>query len=169
VAEPTVEQLEAALARHSSGAGEVFPSALALIDLEEHWSGRLWDVLRLVAVDLDTLRYVTGGARPHQVVDAVARWAEADLDLDEIGLILRSGGYDPDPFVALARAGLLNVALCNDDGTTRLIDQERAAAWISDQLALALPEEAVERIRSIVKDFPGAEIIPSHGRSKDLS
>ena len=28
MAEPTIEQLEAALARHASGAGEVFPSAV---------------------------------------------------------------------------------------------------------------------------------------------
>ena len=36
VAEPTVGQLEAALARHASAAGEAFPSALGLIAAEEH-------------------------------------------------------------------------------------------------------------------------------------
>lgn len=58
--ELNVENLRAALARHASSAGEVYPSAVSLIEAEEHWSGRLWDVARLVMADQGTMRYVAG-------------------------------------------------------------------------------------------------------------
>ena len=157
VAEPTEGQLEAALARHTSAAGEVFPSALGLIAAEEHWSGRLWEVLRLLAADMDTMRYAAGGDRPGEIAECAARWTESGLALEDIALVLGSGGYDPDPFVALSKAGILRTALRDENGATRRIDGERAGAWISDQLALASPEETVARIQRIAAaGFPDA-------------
>lgn len=148
--ELNIESFQAALARHASSTGEVFPSALSLVDAEEHWSGRLWDVARLVMADQETMRYVAGGNRPDEIAACVARWNESGLELDEIRAILAGGGYDPDPFVPLARAGILYSALHLDDGTARLIHGERAGAWISDTLALCSAEETVESVeRSI--------------------
>lgn len=152
MSEPTVEQLRAALSRHASGAGEVFPSTLELIAAEEHWSGRLWDVVRLIASDLERMRYVAGGGRPDEIAECAGRWAESGLSLDDIALVIGAGGYDPDPFVILAEAGLLLPALHNDDGSERLVGGERAGAWISDELALLAPEETVERARGIIGD-----------------
>ena len=150
--EPTVEQVQAALARHASRTGEVFPSALKAITVEEQWSGRLWDVLGLVAADVDTMRYAAGGDRPAEITECAERWAESGLRLDDIALVLGCGGYDPDPFVTLSGAGLLRPALCHPDGTNRLIDGERAGTWISDELALATAEEIVERTRRMMAD-----------------
>jgi hypothetical protein len=145
-----VENLQAALARHASSAGEVYPSAVSLIEAEEHWSGRLWDVARLVMADQGTMRYVAGGNRPDEIAACVARWSDSGLKLDEIRAILAGGGYDPDPFVPLARAGLLYRALHDDVGGPRFIHGERAGAWISDTLALSSPEETVDSVeRSI--------------------
>lgn len=150
MAEATVDQLRSALARHASKAGEVFPSALRLMAAEEHWEGRLWDVLGLLASDLETMRYVVGGGRPDEVADCAARWSDSGLSLEDIALVLASGGYDPDPFVTLAEAGLLLTALRYEDGTNRLVDGERAGTWISDELALTSPDETIERTRTMI-------------------
>ncbi len=129
----------------------MFPSAIKLIAAEEHWSGRLWDVLRLVMEDLDTMHYVAGGGRPDEIAECAARWADSTLSLEDIALVLGCGGYDPDPFVILSRAGLLQNALYFDDGTNRLVEGERAGAWISDQLALATPDEILERVERMIE------------------
>jgi len=153
MAEPTVEELEAALARHASGDGEVFPSALKLIAAEHHWSGRLWEVLGQLATDVETLRYAAGGDRPGEIAQCAARWADSALDIEDIALILRCGGYDPDPFLTLSQAGLLHAALSNDDGTLRRVNGERAGTWISDELALASSEETIERVRLMIANI----------------
>lgn len=146
----SAENLEAALRRHASGTGEVYPSALALIEAEEHWTGRLWDVARLVMADQELMRYVVGGNRPGVVAGCIGRWSESDLDLEQIRMILAGGGYDPDPFLPLARAGLLDAALHESDGTPRLIHGERAGAWISDTFALSAPQDVVKHVSSAI-------------------
>jgi len=152
VVEPTVEELKAALARHAAPNGEVFPSALKRIAAEEQWSGWLWDVVCLIASDFDTMRFEAGGDHADEIADCAARWAESGLSLDHISSVLASGGYDPDPFAVLARAGLLTAAVQTDDGSTRLINGERAGTWISDELALSSPAEVVERTRRMIAD-----------------
>ena len=150
--EPSVDQLRTALARHASSAGEVFPSAVSLIAAEEHWSGRMWDVLGLVAADIDTMRYVAGGVHPDVIAECTERWSDSPLSLEDIALVLACGGYDPDPFVTLGAAGLLRTALCYDDGSHRLFHGERAGAWVSDELALASPDEIIEQTGRMISD-----------------
>lgn len=150
MSELSAESLEAALARRTSSTGEVYPSAWALIDAEEHWTGRFWDVARLVMADQETMRYLAGGNRPAEIAECVARWSDCDLALDDIKMILAAGGYDPDPFVPLARAGLLRCALYFNDGATRIIHGERAGAWISDTLALSSGQEILESVERMV-------------------
>jgi hypothetical protein len=95
--------------------------------------------------DHSTMRYVAGGNRAAEVADCAVRWAQSPLRLDQVALIFSCGGYDPDPFVPLARWGLLRSALCLADGTPRTIKGERSGAWISDELALATDDEIIAR------------------------
>jgi hypothetical protein len=76
------------------------------------------------------------------------------LSLDEIELVLRGGGYDSDPFVALSGAGLLRQALCDDNGQVRRVGGERAGAWISDQLNMAAADDVVDRVRTLIAQPP---------------
>jgi hypothetical protein len=151
VTEPTIEELRDALAQHASRTGAVFPSALKLINAERHWSGRLWDVLTVIASDLDVLRYEAGGDRADEIASCAGRWAETPLSLEEITLVLAAGGYDPDPFVVLHDVGLLHQTLLRDDGELRSVGGERVGAWISDELALASADEIVEKAQALVR------------------
>jgi uncharacterized protein (DUF302 family) len=141
----TIDEFQSALSRHSSAKGEVFPSALGLIEAEEHWSGRLWDVARVVMAEQERMRYLAGGNRPEEVADCVARWSDSPLSVDDIQMAVDCGGYDPDPFEALAQAGRLH-ALLYHDGSVRIIHGERAGAWISDQMALAAEADVLPRL-----------------------
>lgn len=146
MAEPSVSQLLAALTRHGSGTGEVYPSSVGLIDAEEHWSGRLWEVTRLVMSDQETMRYLAGGNYPEEVAACASRWSDSALGLDDIKSIFASGGYDPEPFEVLARVGLLHSSLRTEDGRPRQIRGERAGAWISDTFALSSEGEILKGI-----------------------
>jgi hypothetical protein len=148
--EPSVVQLQEALIGRVGSDGSVTPDIADAISHETGWDGRLWEVFRSLVADPETMRYVAGGDRPGEVATYAGCWAESSLSLDEISLILRCGGYDPDPFAALSSAGLLRQALCDDGGQVRHIDDERAGAWISDQLNMATPAEIVARVRSLI-------------------
>ena len=150
VSEPSVKDLEAALTRHASAAGEVYPSGAKLIDAEEHWSGRLWEVTRLVMADQETMRYLAGGNRPDEVATCASRWSESTLDLDQIKAVFAAKGYDPEPFEALSRAGLLTAALEFEDGTPRIIHGEHAGAWISDTFAMSSDEETLDGVAEAI-------------------
>jgi hypothetical protein len=150
VADLTVERLETDLAAHASSAGEVFPSALGLIQAESHWSGRLWEVAGAVMVDQETMRFLAGGNRPDEVAACAARWAESELSVNDIRMVVACGGYDPEPFEALDRAGILRTALYVAEDTPRMVKGERAGVWISDELALLTDEEVVERIGAVM-------------------
>jgi len=54
-------------------------------------------------------------------------------------------GYDPEPFSTLADHGLLLDALLDETGELRRVHGERAGMWISDECALATPEEPSTR------------------------
>ena len=146
----TMEEFQLALARHASARGEVYPSALGLIDAEGHPNGRVWHVARLVMADQEQMRYLSGGNRPDEVADAVARWVESNLSLEQIEIVIEAGGYDPDPFEPLASAGQLDHVL-HDGEATRIIHGERAGTWISDQLALA-EGEVVDSVLQAIND-----------------
>ena len=159
--QPTPAQLSEALTRHASGHGEVPEGISALIadgrhwDLvarDSHWDGRLTDVLQILAADYDTMRFVAGGSRPPEVAAAVALWSDSALSLEDIAMVLESGGYDPDPFVSLASAGLLSDALFHHDGTHRRVGGEQAGTWISDQLNAATAAEIVERTEVMIAE-----------------
>ena len=145
----TEQQVVAALARHASSSGEVYPSALGLIDAEEHWSGRLREVLGVVMVDQETMRYLAGGNRPEEVAACAVRWAESSLAVEDIKAVVGNGGYDPEPFEVIAREGLLQEVLHLPDGSGRRIDGERAGTWISVQLALESDDVVLRRAKEI--------------------
>lgn len=158
MAEPSVEELKAALHRHASAVGEVFPSAVGLIEAEEHWSGRLWEVTCLVMTDQETMRYLAGGNSAEEVAACAARWSESSLDLGDIKMIFAGGGYDPDPFETLARAGLLYAALHFDDGASRVVAGERAGTWISDTFALSPEPEILEAVGRLLAASPARDL-----------
>ncbi|MDE3202606.1 MAG: hypothetical protein KGQ66_00095 [Acidobacteriota bacterium] len=151
----TVEVFEAALARHASADGEVFPSALGLIEAEHAREGRLWAVAKVVMADQERMRYLAGGNRLAEVVSCVSQWYESDLDVADVELVVSAGGYDPEPFEALRRAGLLHQALSEGD-RPRVIDGERAGAWISDQMAETNDAETVSRMTAKLEAPAGA-------------
>jgi hypothetical protein len=151
LAEPSVEQLGVALSRHASSTGEVFPSARGLIEAEEHWSGRLWEVTCLVMDDQETMRYLAGGNQPGEVAACAARWCESGLGLDDMKLIFACGGYDPEPFETLARAGLLQRVLWTDDGTCRAVAGERVGTWVSDTFALSSEPEILAGVQPLLE------------------
>lgn len=142
----TIEQLVDALAGNASVTGEVFPSAIRLIEADRHPSGRVWDVAQVVMADQERMRYLAGGNRPAEVAAAVARWADCALTVDQIGSVVAAGGYDPEPFEILAAADWLEKAL-DDGGEVRSIHGERAGSWISDELALVPGDEIIDRVR----------------------
>lgn len=157
--EPTDEDIREALERLAHH-GEVFPTSVRAAGAREHWSGRRWDVLQVIAQDVERMRYVAGGDRPDEVATCAGRWADSTLEVDDIDLVIRSGGYDPDPFVTLANAGLLRTALLHDDGTIRHIHGERAGVWISDELALAAPDDTLARTRQMIQESTPAPTSP---------
>jgi hypothetical protein len=48
-------------------------------------------------------------------------WVDSALTLDEIRQVVAFGGWDPEPFVVLARAGVLEAILRSADGSPRHI------------------------------------------------
>lgn len=153
MSEMTVEELQAALARRASAQGEVFPSAVGLIDAECHPAGRVWEVARVVMAEQEQMRYLAGGNHPDEVAEAVARWAESKLSLEQIKMVIEAGGYDPDPFEPLTRAGQLEQIL-RDGNATRMIQGERAGSWISDEMALAAESEIVAKVLEAINAAP---------------
>ncbi|HUJ64649.1 MAG TPA: hypothetical protein VLX59_03860 [Acidimicrobiales bacterium] len=156
MSEMTVEDLQAALARYASARGEVFPSALGLIDAECHPTGRVWEVAGLLMTDQEEMRYLSGGNRPDEVADTVGRWAESKLSLEQIKTVIEAGGYDPDPFEPLAVAGHLRQVLYDGDAT-RIIQGERAGMWISDQMALTADSDVVAKVLEAINPAPISE------------
>ena len=155
-----IEDLRAALAAHTRD-GEIFPSVIRALAAQEHWSGRLWDVLAVLAEDQETMRFAAGGDRPDEIATCAEQWAASDLDADQLRLVLRSGGYIPEPFTALARAGLLNRVLSDASGEVRRINGERAGTWVSDELALLSPEATIDAVRRAIaesKDAPNTPV-----------
>jgi hypothetical protein len=149
--ELTIEDLRTALAGNTRD-GEVFPSTIRLLAAKRRWSGRLWEVLEVLAEDQQTMRFAAGGDRPDEIADCAEQWAASGLDTDQLRLVLRSGGYDPEPFTALAAAGLLTRALCDETGELRRVKGERAGIWISDELALLTPEAMIAAVRGAIAE-----------------
>lgn len=150
--EPTTDELRKLLEAHVGADGSTFAAAIQVIVRETGWSGRLVDVLRLLAADTERMGYLAGGRRPDEVLTWLSIWADTTLSLEEMELIISAGGWDPEPFVALARAGLLEAFLRAPDGTIRRINGEPAGGWASDELALANDEEVLAAAIQIIHD-----------------
>ena len=154
--ELTIDGLRAEL-RANTRDGEIFPSVIRLLAANNGWSGRVWEVLDVLAEDQETMRFIAGGNRPDEIADAAEEWAASTLATDQIRLVLRARGYDVEPFCILAKHGLFTEALLDAGGEVRRVNGERAGTWISDQLALATPEEIVHTVSNLIADQRSAE------------
>lgn len=137
----TNDLLLAELQRRSAPSGGVSPDVVERLAVDGPWEGRLWNVLEIFGDDWERMVYLAGGRMPEEVATWVGFWADADLTLDQIRLVISAGGYDPDPFVALARRGRLEQVLTDDAGAIRRVDGELVGAWISDQFPEATDAE----------------------------
>ena len=150
--EPTLAEVAEALALLAGEEGAVPAGAARRIAAERGWHGRLIDVLDVLTEDADHMAYLAGGRRPDEVASWLSLWAQSSLSLDEIRLVVADRGWDPEPFVVLARAGLLERTLLRPDGSPRIIRGELAGGWISDELALADDREIVRRALAVIEE-----------------
>lgn len=150
--EPTLSELQAALERHVDERGGVLAREAHRLAMEEGWSGRLVEVLGLLAESDQRMSYLAGGRRPEEVSTWVSLWADSPLSLENMRLIMASGGWDPEPFVVLVNAGLLDSLLRAPDGSARRVRGELAGAWVSDELALSDDAEIVRRARDVLAE-----------------
>ncbi|HET6965936.1 MAG TPA: hypothetical protein VFH58_14270 [Acidimicrobiales bacterium] len=155
--DPSPTELREALARYAHPNGSVPSGIAARLSEELGWSGRSIDVLAVLGESGETLGYLAGGRHPDEVATWVSVWAESPLSLEDIRLVTHARGWEPDPFVVLADAGLLERALTCPDGSPRRIRGELAGTWISDELALAGREEILQRVQAIIDEEPAAE------------
>jgi hypothetical protein len=153
--EPSLEELSAALEHHLRTNGTVPTGIVAWLRAEHGWSGRLMEVLAVLTDDGETMGYLAGGRRPDEVMTWLAIWAQTPLAVTEIRAIVAHGGWDPEPFVPVARAGLLDQLFTRPDGTPRLVKGERAGAWLSDAFALADEREIVAGVRTVIDEDRG--------------
>ncbi|HLI43030.1 MAG TPA: hypothetical protein VKU92_00995 [Acidimicrobiales bacterium] len=167
--DPTLNELTAALATRVGEAGVLEAADVRALVSAPRWGSRLADLAQLVAGDDERLGYLAGGHRPEEVARCLLGWLETPLTLSQIQQIIECGGWDPDPFTALAEAGLLDRVLRGPDGNARRIRGELAGGWVSDNLALADGSEIVARALAVVDDEagPGGQDHSSAPRSSE--
>ena len=147
---PSPEELARALTE-LVGADGVVPAGVAgALRAARGWTGRVVDVLEVLTEDVERMGYLAGGRRPDEVATWVGLWADSALTLEQIRLVVAAGGWDPDPFVVLARAGLLEAALEQPDGSLRRVRGELAGGYVSDELALADDAEILRVVRAVI-------------------
>lgn len=153
----TLEEIADALAHHVGSDDVVQPGVAAEIVRDEGCHGRLVDVLAVLTEDAERMGYLAGGRKSEEVLTWLPLWADSPLSVDEIRSIVASAGWDPEPFVVVARAGLLDALLHRPDGTPRRVKGELAGGWLSDQFALADDEQILLEVRKLVaEDAPAA-------------
>ncbi len=150
--EPTLSDIAGALARHTNPDGTVPAGVTADIVAETGWRGRLMDVLTVLAAHTERMGYLAGGRRPAEVAEWLAIWADSSLTVEQIRLATEAGGWDPDPFVTLAGAGLLERFLRLPDGSVRRVKGALAGGWLSDELAMADDEEVLSAVEAILAE-----------------
>lgn len=148
--EPDVAELTAALAEHVDRFGCVTAGVAGRLRAEHGWTGRVIDVLDIFSQSTELLAYMAGGRHPDEVSTWLAIWVASPLSLDQIRLVAEAGGWDPEPFVVLARSGLLERLLRAPDGTIRRVQGERAGAWVSDTQTTADDAEVIAAAHRIV-------------------
>lgn len=137
----TQDILRDELQRHTGPDGAVTSETVAEMSGDGTWEGRLWEVLGIFSEDFERMAYLAGGVLPEDVATWVGFWADSPLELGQIRQVISAGGYDPDPFVVLARRGRLGTVLVDESGEVRRVEGELAGAWISDRFADASDEE----------------------------
>lgn len=137
----TKELLLTELERRSDPDGSLSHDVVARLAADGPWEGRLWSVLQIFGADWEKMAYLAGGVKPDEVATRVGIWSDSDLTIAQIRLVISAGGYDPDPFVTLARHGWLEKVLADGAGAVRRINGELAGAWMSDQFAEAADED----------------------------
>ena len=154
--EPGPEELTEALAELAGDARGAVPAGAAeLVARRYGWHGRLVEVLGVVTEDAERMGYLAGGRRPDEVMTWTRMWAASPLTVSQIRTVTTAGGWDPEPFVAIARAGLLERLLTRPDGTPRRVRGELAGAWVSDELSLADDHEVLDAVRHELRSDDG--------------
>jgi hypothetical protein len=153
-----LDELTAALATRAGEAGVLEAADVRDLVSEPKWGPRLADLARIVAGDDERLGYLAGGHRPEEVARCLLGWLETPLTISQIRQIVECGGWDPDPFTALAEAGLLERVLRGPDGNARRIRGELAGGWVSDNLALADRSEIVARALAALAGEAGTAV-----------
>jgi len=139
----TKELLLTELEHRSDPDGALSHDVVDRLAADGPWEGRLWSVLEIFGADWERMAYLAGGVKPDEVATWVGIWSDSDLTIAQIRLVISAGGYDPDPFVALARNGKLEHVLADEAGAVRRINGELAGAWMSDQFAEATDEDII--------------------------
>jgi hypothetical protein len=154
--EPTLLELTEALAHHVAANGAVRPGVARELRAEKGWRGRLLDVLDVLTEDTARMGYLTGGHRPGEVMTWLPLWAGSPFTIEEIRTIVSSAGWDPEPFAAVVRNGLLHRLVYLRDGSLRRVRGELAGAWLSDQFALASDEEILRAVQDVINADTGS-------------
>ncbi|MDA8298371.1 MAG: hypothetical protein M0004_17640 [Actinomycetota bacterium] len=148
--EPSLEHVTRALADHVGEGGEVRPGVTASLVSACHWRGRPIEVLGLLTESSERIAYLAGGFKLEEVARALSLWASSPLSLEEMRTVIESGGWDPEPFAAVASAGLLRQLAYRSDGSLRRVRGELAGAWLSDQFPAASDEEITRAVRNVI-------------------
>lgn len=153
--EPDADALGEALAELAGDPLGAVPAGAADVLARRYgWHGRLMEVLAVVTDDPERMGYLAGGRHPDEVMTWATMWAASPLTVTQIRAVTAAGGWTPEPFVAIARAGLLDALLTAPDGTPRRVRGELAGAWVSDELSLADDRAVLAAVRTALE--PGA-------------
>lgn len=148
--EPSLAAVEEELRRHLVRDRAIRASTVADIVRERAWQGRIVDILSILTEDPERMSYLAGGYKLDELMSSLALWAQCPLSVSEIRWVVSCAGWDPEPFVPLARAGLLARFLYLPDGSPRRIKGERAGGWLSDQFALADEQAILKEVTSLL-------------------
>lgn len=149
--EPTLDEVAAALASSAGPDGALPARVGARLAAERRWGGRLAEVLAILTEDSERLGYLVGGSRAVGVLAWLPAWTDSPLSPTEIRAVVAGGGWDPEPFAAVAAHGLLAPLLALPDGSARRVRGELAGAWLSDHFALAdSDDEVVAAVRELL-------------------
>lgn len=153
--EPGLGEVAEALARHADKRGRLLPGVGARLAKENSWTGRTAEVLEIFTKSDQKMSYLAGGRRPDEIVTWLSPWIESSLSIDQIDEIVDCGGWDPDPFVVLSDAHILNEFLRHPDGSPRRVRGELAGGWLCDNCALAEPADTLEAVEAIMEEEEG--------------
>lgn len=150
--EPTLDEIADALTQHVADDGMLRAGVAAELAAERGWHGRLIDVLGVLTEDTTRMGYLAGGHKPDEVMTWLPLWADSPFSVEQIRTIVSSAGWDPEPFAAVVKEGLLERLVHRPDGALRRVRGELAGAWLSDQFALAGDAEILRSVRALLDE-----------------